>query len=260
MSEPASSFGSHPGVRAASAQRIPKMAQVVAAELRAKILQGEFKPGHSLLSEATLMEQYDVSRPTLREALRLLEAQDLISVRRGSHRGPVVSLPDASVTARAVAIQLQLRGATLADVYQFRMIYEPTAARMAAENATPEGINALRAIVEEEARCQGNYRAFAEVSWRFHSVLIGLSGNATMAVVTESLQHISEQHAAKGMSVALDRDEQQARSVKAHRKLVDLIEKGAAAEAERFWARHMATVADVQRSWLEDQSVTELLD
>ena len=86
MSEPASSFGSHPGVRAASAQRIPKMAQVVAAELRAKILQGEFKPGHSLLSEATLMEQYDVSRPTLREALRLLEAQDLISVRRGSHR------------------------------------------------------------------------------------------------------------------------------------------------------------------------------
>jgi DNA-binding FadR family transcriptional regulator len=206
------------------------------------------------------MEEYDVSRPTLREALRLLEAQDLISVRRGSHRGPVVSLPDASVTARAVAIQLQLRGATLADVYQFRMIYEPTAARMAAENATPEGVEALRGIVAEEARCRGDYRAFAEVSWRFHSVLIGLSKNATMSVVTESLQHISEQHAAKGMSVALDRDEQQARSVKAHRKLVDLIEKGAGAEAERFWARHMAAVADVQKSWLEDQSVTELLD
>ena len=259
MSEAAPAFGSNRGVRS-SAQRIPKMAQVVAAELRAKILQGEFKPGHSLLSEATLMEQYDVSRPTLREALRLLEAQDLISVRRGSHRGPVVSLPDASVTARAVAIQLQLRGATLADVYQFRMIYEPTAARMAAENATPEGVKTLRAIVEEEARCQGNYRAFAEVSWRFHSVLIGLSNNATMAVVTESLQHINEQYAARGMSVALDRDEQQARSVKAHRKLVDLIEKGAGAEAERFWARHMAAVAEVQRTWLEDQSVTELLD
>src|ERR1700758_1418506 len=123
MSEAAPAFGPKSGVRASSAQRIPKMAQVIAAELRAKILRGEFKPGDSLLSEATLMEQYDVSRPTLREALRLLEAQNLISVRRGSHRGPVVSLPDASVTARAVAIQLQLRGATLADVYQFRMIY-----------------------------------------------------------------------------------------------------------------------------------------
>lgn len=259
MSEAAPAFGPIPGVSAA-AHRIPKMAQVIAAELRAKILQGEFQPGDSLLSEATLMEEYDVSRPTLREALRLLEAQNLISVRRGSHRGPVVSLPDASVTARAVAIQLQLRGATLADVYQFRMIYEPTAARMAAENATPEGVKALRTIVDEEAQCKGNYKAFAEVSWRFHSVLIGLSKNATMAVVTESLQHISEQHAAKGMSVALDRDEQQARSVKAHRKLVDLIEKGAGAEAERFWSRHMAAVADVQRTWLEDQPITELLD
>src|ERR1700743_3485084 len=248
MSDAAPSFGSIPGARAA-AHRIPKMAQVIAAELRGKILRGEFKPGDSLLSEATLMQQYDVSRPTLREALRLLEAQNLISVRRGSHRGPVVSLPDASVTARAVAIQLQLRGATLADVYQFRMIYEPTAARMAAENATPEGVKTLRAIVEEEARCQGDYRAFAEVAWRFHSVLIGLSDNATMAVNNESLQHISEQQAAKGMSVALDRDEQQARSVKAHRKLVDLIEKGAGAEAERFWGRQMAAGEDVPRPW-----------
>jgi DNA-binding FadR family transcriptional regulator len=259
MSEAAPAFSSSPGARAA-AHRIPKMAQVIAAELRAKILRGDFKPGDSLLSEATLMEQYDVSRPTLREALRLLEAQNLISVRRGSHRGPVVSLPDASVTARAVAIQLQLREATLADVYQFRMIYEPAAARMAAENATGEGVRLLRAIVEEEAKCRGDYKAFAEVSWRFHSVLIGLSKNATMAVVTESLEHISEQHAARGMAVAPDRDEQQARSVKAHRKLVDLIEKGAGAEAERFWSRHMAAVADVQKSWLEDQSVTELLD
>src|ERR1700751_6151503 len=153
MSEAAPAFGPIPGARAA-AHRIPKMAQVIAAELRAKILRGEFKPGHSLLSEATLMEQYDVSRTTLREALRLLEAQDLISARRGSHRGTVVSLPEASVPARAVAIQIKLRGPTLADVYQFRMIYEPTAARMAAENATPEGVKALREIVEEEARCQ----------------------------------------------------------------------------------------------------------
>jgi DNA-binding FadR family transcriptional regulator len=259
MSGAAPAFGTTPSARAA-AHRIPKMAQVIAAELRAKILNGEFKPGDSLLSEATLMEQYDVSRPTLREALRLLEAQNLISVRRGSHRGPVVSLPDASVTARAVAIQLQLREATLADVYQFRMIYEPSAARMAAENATPEGIKALRAIVEEEERRRGDYKAFADVSWRFHSVLAGLSKNATMAVVTESLRHISARYLANGMSVALDRDEQQARSVKAHRKLVELIEKGAGAEAEQFWARHMAAVAEVQGSWLEDQSVTELLD
>ena len=91
-------------------------------------------------------------------------------------------------------------------------------------------------------------------------MLIGLSRNATMAVVTESLQHISARHAARGMSSAPDRADQQARSLKAHRKLVDLIEKGAGAEAERFWARHMAAVAEVQMSWFLDQSITELID
>jgi DNA-binding FadR family transcriptional regulator len=257
---------SPPAFRAATdtrpaAHRIPKMAEVIAAELRAKILRGHLKPGESLFSEASLMDQYEVSRPTLREALRLLESQNLIQVRRGSHRGPVVSLPSAAVSARAVAIQLQLRMATLADVYEFRQIYEPVAARMAAERATPDDVAQLRQIVEEEAACQGgDYNAFAEVAWRFHSVLIGVSRNATMAVVTESLQHISERHAAKSMSVAPDRDEQQARSVKAHRKLISFIEKGAGAEAERFWARHMRAVGEVQMSWLEDQSVTELLD
>ncbi|MFB9187125.1 FadR/GntR family transcriptional regulator [Dactylosporangium sucinum] len=236
------------------------MAEVIAAELRAKILKGELKPGESLLSEATLMEQYEVSRPTLREALRLLEAQDLISVRRGSHRGPVVSLPDGGVAARAVAIQLQIRQATLADVYQFRMLYEPTAARMAAESATPDGIRQLREILDEEAAALGSSSAFPAAAWRFHSVLMGLSGNATMAVITECLQHISEQHSARGLSTSPDQRQQEERSLKAHRKLVDLIEKGAGAEAEKFWARHMEVVREVQMGWFQDQQITELLD
>jgi DNA-binding transcriptional MocR family regulator len=86
------------------AHRIPAMAEVLAAGLRSRILEGELNPGESLLSEAILMEKYEVSRPALREALRLLEAKDHISVRRGSHRELVVSLPDGGVAARAAAI------------------------------------------------------------------------------------------------------------------------------------------------------------
>ena len=246
--------------RRGAAHRIPKMAEVIAAELRAKILGGELQPGESLLSEATLMEQYDVSRPTLREALRLLEAQDLVTVRRGSHRGPVVSLPDSSVVARSVAIQLHLRKATLADVLRFRMIFEPPAARLAAENATPEGIESLRSILTEETESRGDYAAFAAVSWRFHTVLINISGNATMAVVAESLQHISERLAIKSLAAAHDRESQQTLSLKAHNRLVKLIEKRAGAEAERFWGRHMAGVAEILMEAAESLSITELLD
>jgi len=241
-------------------RRIPKLAEVVAAELRGRILSGELKIGESLLSEATLMEQYDVSRPTLREALRLLEAQNLVTVRRGSHRGPIVSHPSSDVVARTVAIQLQLRRASLADVYEFRMLYEPTAARWAAENRTPEGIAELRKVLDEEQAALGDFTAFAEAAWRFHSVLTELSGNATMAIVTESLQHISAQHAARSMSKAPDRREWQDVSLKVHRKLVDLIEKGEGAGAARFWTKHLTAVAEIQREWSEGVLVTELPD
>jgi DNA-binding FadR family transcriptional regulator len=239
--------------------RIPKMAEIIAAELRAKILNGELEPGESLFSEASLMERYEVSRPTLREALRLLEAQDLVSVRRGSHRGPVVSLPDGSVAARAVAIQLQLRKSTMADVYRFRMIYEPTAARWAAQHASPDGLEMLRQTVEEENAALGDSAAFAEAAWRFHTQLMGLSGNATMAVVTECLQHISEQHSVLGMTGSPDHQAQQQRAYKAHRKLLDLIEAGEADGAEEFWTRHMEAVRKVQAGWYEDQQITEIL-
>ncbi|WP_216892633.1 FadR/GntR family transcriptional regulator [Nocardia alni] len=259
MADSGAANGSVPAARAA-AHRIPKMAEVIAAELRSRILQGELEPGESLLSEAILMDQYEVSRPTLREALRLLEAQDLISVRRGSHRGPVVNLPDVGVAARAVAIQLQIRKTTLADVYRFRMLYEPPAARLAAMNATPESVRLLRRGLDDEAAAIGDSAAYAAAAWQFHSVLMDLSGNTTMAVVTEGLQHISEQHSARGMVSLPDQREQQERSFKAHCRLVDLIEMGDGARAEEFWARHMELVREVQSGWSEDQHITELLD
>jgi DNA-binding FadR family transcriptional regulator len=238
--------------------RTPKLAEVIAADLRARILGGELKPGESLLGEAMLMEQFDVSRPTLREALRLLEAQNLIVVRRGSHRGPVVSRPDVWVAAGAVAIQLQLRGATYADVYRFRMVYEPVAARLAAENVTEVGVARLRAIIEQEQAQVGDSRGFAEAAWSFHSVLVDLGGNATMAVVTESLQCITGRAFGRATQSAQDPVDWQQRSVKAHLRLVDLIAKGDGRGAEAYWSRHMASIGEMEIGSLASQLVTEL--
>ncbi|WP_375482645.1 FadR/GntR family transcriptional regulator [uncultured Jatrophihabitans sp.] len=257
-----SASGSHPdsAAEALRPHRVPKLAEIIAAELRARILGGELSPGESLLGESTLMEQYAVSRPTLREALRLLEAQNLIVVRRGSHKGPVVVHPEVDVVARAVAIQLILREATLADVVQFRTIYEPTAARMAAQAASADAVAVLREVLSEEERVLDDHNAFARVSWRFHSVLIGMAGNATMDIITESLQYISAKDAAMAMSSAPDRASWSRKSLKAHRRLVDLIEAGDAEQAERFWAEHMRVVAEMQSPWSHDRRITELLD
>ena len=169
----------------------------MASDLRRRILTGALPAGSSI-TEADLLLEFDISRPTLREALRMLEGEQLLSVRRGSHRGSVVRLPDTSITVRSITMLLYLRGATTRDVYTARTIFEPPAARLAAEVATDEQIARLREVLEDELRAlAGPAVAYPTIGWRFHTELVELSGNATLAVMAAALEHISEHHASR---------------------------------------------------------------
>ena len=79
----------------------------------------------SLGHEPDLIERFGVSRPSLREALRILETEGLISVVRGVQGGVVVHRPDHRLTARTAALVLQARNVSLADVFDARTIIEP---------------------------------------------------------------------------------------------------------------------------------------
>src|SRR5687767_4152226 len=102
--------------------RVPKAAELVATNLRRQIVRGELKEGDTLATESQLLEEYGISRPTLREAFRILESESLIEVRRGSRGGARVRLPDLKVGAQYTGLLLQVRGVTLKDVYDARMM------------------------------------------------------------------------------------------------------------------------------------------
>jgi GntR family transcriptional repressor for pyruvate dehydrogenase complex len=87
---------------------VPKAAELVAEALRARILRRQLLPGDRLPAESALMEQFGVSRPTLREALRLLEAQELLEVRRGARGGGVVRQPSTRPAIEAITLWLLL--------------------------------------------------------------------------------------------------------------------------------------------------------
>src|SRR5919204_1845603 len=96
--------------------RLREKPQQIADELRAMIVGGQLKEGESLGREPDLVERFGVSRPSLREALRILEAEGLITVVRGVYGGVVVHQPDRRMTARTASLVLRARNVSLADV------------------------------------------------------------------------------------------------------------------------------------------------
>src|SRR5437868_4750145 len=115
--------------------RVPKAAELVAAQLRSQIVRGELEEGDALPPEHELMQRFGVSRPTLREAFRVLEGEALLSIQRGARGGARIHTPDGDAAARYAGLALQFRGATVADVYRARTALDLASLRMILERA-----------------------------------------------------------------------------------------------------------------------------
>src|SRR3546814_1378599 len=118
----------------ASRIRVPKTSELVADQIRAQIVRGELTEGDSLPPEGALMTTLGISRPTLREAFRILEAENLISVVRGSRSGARVHQPSTELVSRYAGYVLESQGTTIADLYTARLAIEPTVVRWLARS------------------------------------------------------------------------------------------------------------------------------
>lgn len=216
--------------------------QRIAQELRALIISGSLDEGDLLGTEPGLLEQFGVSRPSLREALRILEADGLISVVRGVMGGVIVHRPDQRMTARAAALVLQSRSVALADVFDASAVIEPAAARMVATSrAHRRAAEQLREVIAEQKRTFNDPLACTNAMIKFHGDIIALAGNQTLQLVCEMLNEViaraiaDVQQRARQDSIAALR-----RTTRSHEVLADLIEAGDGDAAQAHWTAHMA--------------------
>lgn len=240
--------------------RVPKMAELVAAQLRRKIISGQLAEGDSLPGESVLMEEFAVSRPTLREAFRVLESESLISIRRGARGGARVHTPEGSVAARYAGLVLEHRGTTLKDVYDARTLIETPCAALLADRRDETDLARLRAAVADAQALVTDPSAFIREHMRFHALVVELAGNQTLAVLNGMVRHIIDQ--ANWSHVDLDAGSPQnvranKRGLRAHELLVELVAARDAAGAEALWLRHLQEAEDYL---LQNGSMTTVLD
>ena len=228
----------------------PKAAEVVAAELRRQIVTGRLKPGDKLHPENVLTTEFAISRPTLREALRLLESESLITISRGKHGGARVSSIDLSAAARQVGVFLQLERTTLQDVWLARTVIEPPAAALLAAQRNPDAFVDLEANIAaaREAAAQHDLIRYADLSAEFSLLITRHCGSKTIHLLASLIydiirrqhEHVTQRTSSKASVDAL-RQENIASRVKA----LALMRKGTPAAAERFWRAHLEHMRDL---------------
>jgi DNA-binding FadR family transcriptional regulator len=215
--------------------RLPKKAEVVARHIAASIVEHGLAPGTVLASEPEMLAQFQVARSTLREALRLLETQGVLSLQAG--RSPVVSRPNGAQLLNTLTLLLQFRGGTFETLLRSRALFEPPIAAEAARRARPEQLDALRANITQAKSGVATQHELVHRELEFHRLLAECSGNPlagliVAAVVTALANVLGTQHV----------DHDFAREIRFHEQIVDAVAAGDAAEAEALMRVHIEHV------------------
>ena len=233
----------------------------IADELRALIVSGELAEGDSLGREPDLVERFGVSRPSLREALRILEAEGLITVVRGVLGGVIVHAPNERMTARTAALVLQSRNVTLGDVHQARRVIEPAAVRILASSPRRATVEELKGLVESQRAVLDDPADFGRANAQFHERLVALAGNQTLSIVAEMLNEIVARAVTAVSQATPTRDSlaTRKRGIRSQERLIELIAIGASIDAEVHWRNHMDAVGKVMIGQ-QAKSVIDLFD
>lgn len=236
-----------PGTPSARPIRFQRLAEQVADDLRRRILMGDLTDGSELPVEDLLRAEYPVSKPTLREAMRVLEAEGLITVRRGSIGGAVVHLPEASNVAYTLGLVLASRSTDISDVGAALREVEPACAAACAERTdrAEAVVPELQALHDHSVAVVDDLVAVTTASRQFHEAIVALCGNESLAIMAGALEALWSTHESAWAhrvhdGVDIPREERLA-ALEVHQHLIELIDAGDGAGARALAASHLLT-------------------
>jgi DNA-binding FadR family transcriptional regulator len=163
-----------------------RMSEAIVQQIRTLIRTNRLRPGDRLPSERELCERLGVSRVTVREALRVLEAGGLVEIRVGARGGAFVTTPSSDRLGAGLADLINLAPITSLDVTEARLIFELGMIPTVIERATEQDIEELRAMTKAhlEAFRRGDYTM--AMSAEFHNRVAACAHNAAIEMLVHS--------------------------------------------------------------------------
>jgi DNA-binding FadR family transcriptional regulator len=229
---------------------------MVADGLRDRILSGELGDGDMLPKQDDLLAEFGVSPPSLREALRILETEGLITVQRGNVGGAIVHRPQPAKAAYMLGLVLQSRAVDLMDVQNALRHLEPACAAACALRPDREAaiLPRLRDNIDQSQAHIDDADAYIGLARQFHVELVAGCGNATMALIVGALESLWSAHVDKLARRPAQHGSFGDRTVRLatladHERLYHAIAAGDAAAAERAARDHYSAEPDQPEAW-----------
>jgi DNA-binding FadR family transcriptional regulator len=206
----------------------------VVEQIESALLRGELRAGERLPGERELMRQFEVSRSTVREALRVLESNGLVRSRPGDPSGPELLAFTPDVLRKALTRLAAGAGITLNELLQFRVVLDGSTAHLAALLRTPEQLAEMEAALAAMRESVGGDRAaFSRADVDFHEAVARASRNQLLRVCSEVVRHAALQLIADRIAQAPDRVELMHTWLRRHTDVYEAIRAGDPALAAR---------------------------
>jgi GntR family transcriptional repressor for pyruvate dehydrogenase complex len=219
---------------------VPKASDVLARELRERILSGELVEGTALPAERELVKQTQMSRATVREALRILEVQNLVRVRAGRAGGAFVQRPTTKSMASSVTLMIRGQKIKLADLMETREALEPFCAELAAQKRTDDDLAVLDKANEDIANPNADLPAFLQANLDWHVGVAMAGKNELLIGFMTALSHAI--YTGTENAAFVD-DTVRAVTQRAHRSITNAIRSRDAEAAGRRMRRHVHSYA-----------------
>lgn len=220
---------------------VPKAADVLASQLRKSILDGTWSEGQMLPSERVISETSGLSRSSVRDALKILELEGLLTTRTGRHGGSIVCTPSRDTIVRSVNLFISSTGSALRTLLEARHAIEPSAARLAAIHRTDQDIARIRAAHHALEADIDDLSKYIQHNMDWHMAVIRASHNDLLIAFMESIS--SPVHSATDLDNLSPLPIRKTVAV-AHAKVMDAIVSGDPDAAERRMRRHVDAYAE----------------
>lgn len=245
----------------------PKMAEVVAEKIRVRIAHHELEAGDPLPSETALLEQYGVARPTMREALRILESEGLLTVKRGKGGGPRIAVPRVHGVAKQAGFLLQVSGTPLRDVLRARRVIEGPAIEDLAALTDPAVLERLEENVEQARALLDDVEAIVArgtaLHDEFHRIVVSAGGGDTLSLFHAVLERVIERSSRRYVGEQLPPKAQRSSyraTVEAHAAVIAGLRAADAEAAARAWHDHLDVVEEYMSGSSGATKVVDLFD